>query len=106
MSHANKSNKDPLSTFDHSLRTLENTLDFAKNKKTHTIFMSSSMVYGNFNSSDVDEDSKCDPIGIYGTLKLSGELLIKAYKQDLIIIFSFFVCHICHLYLSSQYYSY
>ena len=27
VSHANKSNKDPHSTFDHSLRTLENTLE-------------------------------------------------------------------------------
>ena len=30
---------------------------------------------------EVDEKSNCDPIGIYGTLKLSGELLIKAYNQ-------------------------
>ena len=81
VSHANKSNKDPHSTFDHSLRTLENTLDFAKNKKTHTIFMSSSMVYGNFEKGKVDEKSNCNPIGIYGSLKLSGELLIKAYNQ-------------------------
>ena len=34
VSHASKSNKDPHSTFDHSLRTLENTLDFAKTKNT------------------------------------------------------------------------
>ena len=27
VSHANKSNKDPFSTFDHSFRTLENSLD-------------------------------------------------------------------------------
>ena len=81
VSHANKSNKDPHSTFDHSLRTLENTLDFAKNKKTHVIYISSSMVYGDFNSKDVDEKTNCKPIGIYGTLKLSGELLVKAYKQ-------------------------
>ena len=81
VSHANKSNKDPYSTFDHSLRTLENTLDVAKNRKTHTIFMSSSMVYGNFEKGKVDEKSNCKPIGIYGSLKLSGELLIKAYNQ-------------------------
>ena len=81
VSHANKSNKDPHSTFDHSLRTLENTLDVAKNRKTHTIFMSSSMVYGNFEKEKVDENSNCKPIGIYGSLKLSGELLIKAYNQ-------------------------
>ena len=33
VSHANRSNKDPYSTFDHSLRTLENVLDIIKNKK-------------------------------------------------------------------------
>ena len=31
--------------------------------------MSSSMVYGNFEKKDVDEDIPCKPIGIYGTLK-------------------------------------
>ncbi len=81
VSHANKSNKDPHSTFDHSLRTLENTLDFAKNKKKHVIFMSSSMVYGDFNADEVNEDKHCKPIGIYGTLKFSGELLVKSYNQ-------------------------
>ena len=81
VSHANKSNKDPHSTFDHSLRTLENTLDYARINKTHTIYMSSSMVYGNFNSKNVNEDDLCKPIGIYGTLKLSGELLVKAYNH-------------------------
>tara|TARA_Y100000590_G_scaffold390826_2_gene466953 strand:- start:3626 stop:4627 length:1002 start_codon:yes stop_codon:yes gene_type:complete len=81
VSHANKSNKDPHSTFDHSLRTLENTLDYARINKTHVIYMSSSMVYGNFNSKDVNEETTCKPIGIYGTLKFSGELLVKSYNQ-------------------------
>ena len=81
VSHANKSNKNPHSTFDHSFRTLENTLDFAKNNKTHVIYLSSSMVYGNFDSKDVNEETPCKPIGIYGTLKFSGELLVKAYNQ-------------------------
>ena len=70
VSHANRSNKDPHTTFDHSLRTLENTLDYAKGRKTHVIYMSSSMVYGNFEKKDVDEDTECKPIGIYGTLKI------------------------------------
>ncbi len=81
VSHANKSNKDPHSTFDNSLRTLENTLDYAKNKKTHVIYLSSSMVYGNFKDGEVDENSKCDPIGIYGNLKLSGEMMLKSFNH-------------------------
>ena len=81
VSHANKSNKDPHTTFDHSLRTLENTLDILKNYNTHVIYFSSSMVYGNFEKDIVDEESKCNPIGIYGTLKYSGELIVKAYNN-------------------------
>ncbi len=81
VSHANRSNKDPHTTFDHSLRTLENTLDYAKSYKTHVIYMSSSMVYGNFEGKDVDENTECKPIGIYGTLKYAGELMLKAYNQ-------------------------
>ncbi len=81
VSHANKSNKDPHTTFDHSLRTLENVLDNVRVNKTHLIYLSSSMVYGNFDGSSVDEKSTCNPIGIYGTLKYSGELMIKAYNQ-------------------------
>tara|TARA_A100001015_G_C15009456_1_gene722304 strand:+ start:1399 stop:2418 length:1020 start_codon:yes stop_codon:yes gene_type:complete len=81
VSHANKSNKDPHSTFDHSLRTLENALDNAKNNVEHFIFLSSSMVYGNFKKKEVDEEEICDPIGIYGALKYSAEKIIKAYNQ-------------------------
>ncbi|MDC2978449.1 NAD(P)-dependent oxidoreductase [Pelagibacteraceae bacterium] len=85
VSHANKSNKDPHNTFDHSLRTLENSLDIARSfqniKPCHFIYFSSSMVYGNFIKDEVDEDTQCDPIGIYDTLKLSGELIVKSYNR-------------------------
>ena len=37
VSHSNRSNKDPHSTFDHSLRTLENVLDASKGKKRYLI---------------------------------------------------------------------
>jgi nucleoside-diphosphate-sugar epimerase len=81
VSHANRSNKDPHSTFDHSLRTLENALDNAKNRIEHFIFLSSSMVYGNFKSSEVDEKTICEPLGIYGALKFAAEKIIISYNQ-------------------------
>jgi len=81
VSHADKSNKDPHSTFDHSLRTLENTLDIARLTKARVIYFSSSMVYGHFNDKEVTEDTICNPLGIYGTLKYSGELIVKAYNR-------------------------
>ena len=79
VSHSNKSNKDPHTTFDNSLRTLENTLDIAKLHKTQVIYLSSSMVYGDFKSEKVSETEHCDPIGIYGNLKLAGEMIVKSY---------------------------
>ena len=81
VSHANRSNKNPHSTFDHSLRTLENALDCAKGHVEQFIYFSSSMVYGNFKEKSVQEDSHCEPLGIYGALKLSGEMIVKAYNQ-------------------------
>lgn len=81
VSHANKSNKDPHHTFDNSLRTLENTLDAIKHKKKHLIYLSSSMVYGNFDGRVVKENDTCNPLGIYGNLKLSGEMMIKSFHQ-------------------------
>lgn len=81
VAHAGKSNKDPMNTFGHSLRTLENSLDYARDKAEHFIFFSSSMVYGNFKVPEVPEDHQLDPIGIYGALKLAGEKIVIAYKQ-------------------------
>lgn len=82
VAHANKSNKDPFSTFDHSLRTLENALDVARGcELDRFVFLSSSMVYGNFETETVDETHPLNPIGIYGALKLSGEKIVIAYNQ-------------------------
>lgn len=82
VAHAGKSNKDPYSTFDHSLRTLENALDYARGGNVEQfIYFSSSMVYGDFPGSVVTEESPCEPLGIYGALKFSGEKLVIAYQQ-------------------------
>lgn len=84
VAHADRSNKDPYSTFDHSFRTLENALDFARNTEwpaEHFIYFSSSMVYGNFPSGHVTEETPCEPLGIYGALKFGGEKLVIAYNQ-------------------------
>ena len=81
VSHADKSNKDPFSTFDHSLRTLENALDASRDRVEHFMYFSSSMVYGQFKESVVSEETICEPVGIYGALKYSGEKLVIAYNQ-------------------------
>lgn len=81
VAHAGKANKNPYTTFDHSSRTLENALDCARGKVEHFVYFSSSMVYGNFMTEAVTEDARCEPIGIYGALKLGGEHLVRAYNQ-------------------------
>jgi nucleoside-diphosphate-sugar epimerase len=81
IAHAGRSNKDPMSTFGHSLRTLENALDYSRDNAEHFVYFSSSMVYGNFETPEVSEDHPLNPIGIYGALKLAGEKLAIAYKQ-------------------------
>jgi len=81
IAHANRSNKDPYSTFDHSFRTLENALDYARGHVEQFVYFSSSMVYGNFNGEAVIEDRRCEPLGIYGALKYGGEKLVIAYNQ-------------------------
>jgi nucleoside-diphosphate-sugar epimerase len=81
VSHAGRSNKDPYSTFDHSLRTLENALDFARDYVDHFIFFSSSMAYGDFLTEAIAEDHPLNPIGIYGALKVAGEKIVIAYQQ-------------------------
>jgi nucleoside-diphosphate-sugar epimerase len=81
VSHAGQSNKDPYNTFDHSLRTLENALDWARSGAEHFVFLSSSMVYGNFLTPEVTEDHPLNSIGIYGALKVAGEKIVIAYQQ-------------------------
>ncbi len=82
VAHAGKSNKDPYSTFDHSLRTLENALDFARSSNVEQfVYFSSSMVYGHFPAGMVTEETPCNPLGIYGALKFAGEKIVIAYNQ-------------------------
>jgi len=81
VAHANKANKDPYSTFDHSARTLENALDCSRTQAEHFIYFSSSMVYGHFKGGSVTEETPCEPLGIYGALKFGGEKLVIAYNR-------------------------
>lgn len=52
-----------------------------KNNVKKFVYVSSSMVYGDFDSSCIAENHKTDPIGQYGILKLAGEWLVKDYQR-------------------------
>lgn len=81
VAHAGKANKDPYTTFGHSTRTLENSLDYARGNVEHFVYFSSSMAYGDFKTPQVDETHPLEPIGIYGALKAAGERFVVAYNQ-------------------------
>jgi nucleoside-diphosphate-sugar epimerase len=60
---------------------LLNLLEASKNNKVSKfIYISSSMVYGDF-TDDVKEDAVCNPQGQYGIMKLAGEWLVKDYTR-------------------------
>jgi nucleoside-diphosphate-sugar epimerase len=51
-----------------------------KHKVKKFVYISSSMVYGDF-TDDVTEDYNCKPQGQYGIMKLAGERLVEDYSR-------------------------
>lgn len=48
------------------------------------VYISSSMVYGNFtntNDDGISENVECTPIGVYGIMKLAGEWMVRDYTR-------------------------
>lgn len=88
LSIANVSNDYPEEAHRNILNTIITLLDVIRETKmdiNRLVYTSSSMVYGNFlrdgNGSVIpaNEEQQCNPIGIYGAMKLSGEYIVKAY---------------------------
>jgi nucleoside-diphosphate-sugar epimerase len=63
----------------------EGLLNLLENAKKHKVckfvYISSSMVYGNFKDK-VTEDAVCSPQGQYGIMKLAGEWLVRDYTRS------------------------
>lgn len=73
---------DPVNSAKLMCSSLVHLLELAKDFNIPKfVYISSSMVYGNFDN-NVSEDHICNPIGIYGILKYTGELLVKDYYND------------------------
>lgn len=89
---------DNLTTQESSLGTIlgtTNIIECINELKTNQcydcdrfIYISSSMVYGNFQSSKVIENSITAPIDIYGTTKLAGEVITKGLATNYNINFT------------------
>jgi len=74
-------NANPAAGADVMMRGLINMLESAKKHKVKRfVYISSSMVYGDFED-QVLEDDECSPQGQYGIMKLAGEWLVKDYAR-------------------------
>ena len=64
------------------LESLSFILSQSKNYKfKRFVYFSSSMVYGDFKTKIVDENSQTNPKEIYGTMKLAGEIVTKGISN-------------------------
>ena len=71
--------------FDLQLITLRNVLEYTRlfpGVVNQVMFLSSSTVYGDFETPTVDENVRPKPYGIYANAKYMGERLIRTYNDQ------------------------
>jgi nucleoside-diphosphate-sugar epimerase len=71
--------------FQSILNSTQNILEIMRDgkKKTRLAYISSSMVYGDFKTPEVDEEEHPKkPKDIYGAFKLAGEIVVSAYSKN------------------------
>ena len=77
--------KDPGLAFDLQLVTLRNVVEQCRlrhRRVNQVMFLSSSTVYGDFQSATVDETERPRPHGIYANSKYMGEQLVRTYADQ------------------------
>ena len=45
------------------------------------VYISSSMVYGDFLADEIDEEHRCEPVELYGSMKLGCERVVRLYTK-------------------------
>jgi nucleoside-diphosphate-sugar epimerase len=76
-------NKNPAAGSRVMSEGLLNLLELSvKHRVKRFVYASSSMVYGNFDHTNIKEDTMCMPIGQYGIMKLAGEWLVRDYTRQ------------------------
>jgi nucleoside-diphosphate-sugar epimerase len=71
--------------FQSILNSTQNILEIMRDssKQTRLVYVSSSMVYGDFKAAEVDEEEHPkNPKDIYGAFKLAGEIVVSAYAKN------------------------
>ncbi|MBT5263501.1 MAG: NAD(P)-dependent oxidoreductase [Rhodospirillaceae bacterium] len=82
ISSAVEARKNPGLCFDLQLTTLRNVLELCRlnhDQVDNVMFLSSSTVYGDFETPTVDETTRPRPRGIYANAKYMGERLLRTY---------------------------
>jgi len=77
--------QDPGLAFDLQLVTLRNVLEVCRSRHgqiNQLMFLSSSTVYGDFETEQVDETTTPRPRGIYANGKYMGERLVRTYSEQ------------------------
>ena len=78
-------NNNPKQGSDVMIGGLLNLLELSVQHRVRKfVYVSSSMVYGNFKNTyfdGVDETHECNPLGQYGIMKLAGEWLVRDYGR-------------------------
>ncbi len=85
ISSAVEARKVPGHCFDLQLITLRNVLEYCRlyaQNVQQLVFMSSSTVYGDFETPTVDESVRPRPYGIYANAKFMGERLVRTYSDQ------------------------
>lgn len=77
VSHASRSNTDPVGAIENGLLPFVNVVsELSKKANTRLVYLSSSTVYGHFTKESVDENDDCNPYGMYAVLKHVGEKIL------------------------------
>jgi len=82
ISSAVDARRNPGLCFDLQLVTLRNVLEYARTGANRVVLMSSSTVYGDFETPTVDEGTRPKPKGIYANTKFMAERLCRTYSDQ------------------------
>lgn len=77
---------DSNDAFGNIVNLTGNIVNYCKSRNIRLVYISSSMVYGNFEYEPADENHRLDPTNLYGKYKMIAEDLVRHTLTDYIIV--------------------